>query len=100
MTGNNTIAGFQLSAQQARIWSQQTDIGLTFSTECEIRIEGPLDVSRLREAFRQSVLRHEILRTVFQRQSGLKVPFQVILENPEFLWEATQDSKPGEFDLE
>jgi amino acid adenylation domain-containing protein len=54
--------------------------------ECEVLIDGTIDPAKLRQAVRDVVARHEILRTVFHRQSGLKVPFQVISENQEFAW--------------
>jgi amino acid adenylation domain-containing protein len=81
--------GFRLSAQQERVWTQTAEAGLNFWAECEVLVEGALDVARLKESFRQVVRRHEILRTVFQRQPGLKVAFQVILDEPETecLWQ-------------
>ena len=81
--------GFRLSAQQERVWTQTAEAGLSFWAECEVLLEGALDVARLRESVQQVVRRHEILRTVFQRQPGLKVAFQVILDEPEAecLWQ-------------
>src|SRR5437764_719528 len=82
-----TITGFQLSTQQARIWSQLAGDSAALRTECEVRIEGLVDLVRLRDVFHRLVQRHEILRTAFQRQAGVKLPFQVILENPGIVWE-------------
>src|ERR1035438_5528208 len=86
---NNTVAGFRLSTQQERLWSQQTGSASAFWAECELLVEGPLDAAKLQAVVRGVVERHEILRTVFHRQTGLKLPFQVILETPDFAWEAT-----------
>ena len=83
---NQAVAGFRLSTQQERIWSQQSRTEATFWSECELVIEGPLDAERFREAIRRVVQRHEILRTVFHRQAGVKVPFQVIRESSDFAW--------------
>ncbi len=83
---NPTVAGFRLSSQQERTWSQQTAI--PFWAECELVMEGGLDADRLQGAIRDVVARHEILRTVFHRQTGLKLPFQVILEAPNFVWQS------------
>jgi amino acid adenylation domain-containing protein len=80
---NPTVAGFRLSIQQDRIWSQQNSESWA---ECEFALDGPLDKAKLRQAIREVVARHEILRTVFHRQTGVKVPFQVILDSPEFAW--------------
>src|SRR5262249_39149075 len=46
-----------------------------------------VDIERLRGAIHRLVNRHEILRTVFRRQTGMKVPFQVVLESCEFGWQ-------------
>ena len=42
---------------------------------------------RLQRCVAKLVTRHEILRTVFRRQAGMKVPFQVVLETAEVGWE-------------
>src|SRR5664279_1056539 len=83
---NNTVAGFRLSTQQERLWSQQTGGASAFWAECELLVEGPLDAAKLQAVVRGVVERHEILRTVFHHQTGLKLPFQVILEAPDFAW--------------
>ena len=84
---NQTVEGFRLSTQQERIWSQQSGTAAPFWVECEIAIEGPLDAEKLHASIRRVVQRHEILRTVFHRQTGLKAPFQVILQSPDFAWQ-------------
>ena len=86
MSGN-TVAGFRLSTQQERLWSQQSSNASPFWAECEHLVEGPVDVAKLQDVIRGIVIRHEILRTVFHRQTGLKMPFQVILETPDFAWQ-------------
>ena len=84
---NDTLAGFRLSIQQERLWSQQTGGPSPFWAECELLLEGPLDAVRLREAIRRVVGRHEILRTVFPHRTGLKFPLQVISDRPDFTWQ-------------
>ena len=113
---SNTVAGFRLSTQQERLYSQQEGAS-PYWAECELLVEGPLDLAKLEEAVRKVVTRHEILRTVFPRQAGLKLPFQVIQDDAAFSWqsrdltgldEAAQEAKIGElvrrhqtgFDLE
>ena len=83
----NTISGFKLSHQQERVWLQ--DGQSSFGASCTILIEGPLEPSRLRSALQSVLDRHEILRTVFHRQAGVKVPFQVIQEESSLRWETT-----------
>jgi amino acid adenylation domain-containing protein len=51
-----------------------------------VRLEGALDVARLKQAIEKTVERHEILRTLFRRQAGLKLPFQVVTESAQFDW--------------
>jgi amino acid adenylation domain-containing protein len=98
---SDTVAGFRLSIQQERLYSQQEGTS-PYWAECELLVEGPLDPEKLEEAVRKVVTRHEILRTVFHRQTGLKLPFQVIQESAAFGWqsvdltgldEAVQDEK-------
>ncbi len=85
---NQTVAGFRLSIQQDRTWSQYAGEGWPFWAECELHVSGDLDPAKLRDAIREIVSRHEILRTVFHRQAGMKVPFQVIQDTPDFVWRA------------
>src|SRR5207244_195994 len=54
---------------------------------CLVSLDGSLEQYRLRNSLRILVDRHEILRTVFRRQTGMKVPFQVVLESSDFGWE-------------
>ena len=77
--------GFRLSAQQERVWAQgKTPLWAC----CEVWIDGHVDSSRLRSAVGQVVASNEILRTVFQRQPGVTLPFQVIREAADFDWQS------------
>jgi len=71
------IQGFQLSPQQQRLWLLQEN-NHTYYSQCAILIEGNLDVELLRSILQKVVDRHEILRTNFYRDWGIKVPLQVI----------------------
>jgi amino acid adenylation domain-containing protein len=88
--------GFWLSPQQKFVWTMEQEVlhGASRSA-CLISLNGPLNVDRLREALRNLVNRHEILRTVFRRQTGMKVPFQVVLEASDFGWQHTDLSSAG-----
>src|ERR1700748_2492130 len=83
---NQAVAGFRLSIQQDRIWSQHVSEDVPLWSGCELVLEGPLDVAKLRGSIQAVVARHEILRTVFHRQTGIKVPFQVIQETADYGW--------------
>jgi amino acid adenylation domain-containing protein len=45
-----------------------------------LSIEGPLEPAVLADALRTCVARHEILRTTFAAQTGLRLPLQVVAE--------------------
>src|SRR5437867_3533472 len=79
MSSNPTLAtaAFRISSQQERTWLER-ERGVQPFAQCVIRIEGPLDASKLESVLRQVVTRYEILRTVLRRQTGVKLPFQVI----------------------
>ena len=80
-------AGFWLSPQQKYVWSLQLQgVEMPYRSTCLVSINGPVQPDKLRLALRDVVSRHEMLRTVFQREPGMKVPFQVILEACEPAW--------------
>src|SRR6266853_285968 len=81
MSSNPSLAtaAFRLSAQQERAWSQQ-ERGLQTFAQCVIGLKGRLDVAKLHVALNHAVSKYEILRTVLRRQTGIKLPFQVIQE--------------------
>jgi amino acid adenylation domain-containing protein len=81
-------AGFWLSPQQKFAWRlQQEALHKPLRAVCLISMAGPVDAGRLQECLQEMVSRHEILRTVFRRQTGMKVPFQVVLESARVDWE-------------
>src|SRR5512146_768447 len=94
-----TIAGFWLSPQQKLAWKLETEVLHAGSRAvCSVTISGTLDPARLKSAVGTVVARHEILRTTFRRQTGMKLPFQVVLDAGTPVWEevdlsATPDSK-------
>src|SRR5215510_4721348 len=75
----NNVEGFRLSPQQKQIWSlQQVSAFPLYQVLSTTSINGDLSAEILEGAFAEVVRRHEILRTIFQRPSGSKIPFQVI----------------------
>ena len=79
------IEGFRLSPQQEQLWTVQKSGGVYYA-QCVLRIEGKLQVEILKEALQKLVDRHEILRTSFHRQPGIKIPIQVISDSGIFSW--------------
>src|SRR6266851_5729085 len=100
MSSNPTLAtaAFKLSLQQERAWSQY-ECGVPQVAQCVIGIEGNLDLARLERVLQQVVSKYEILRTAFRRQTGVKLPFQVIQEDPRFLFEHSANPTPGVAEL-
>jgi Condensation domain len=72
-------ASFQSSPQQEQLWLREPD-GPSGRNQLVFALEGAIDADRLRDAVAQAVARHEILRTTFQRRSGMRVPLQVVHE--------------------
>jgi amino acid adenylation domain-containing protein len=68
---------FRLSPQQKRLWQLQ-QAAPVYRADCLIEIAGELDAGKLKGALERVVARHEILRTIFERPPGLRVPVQVI----------------------
>ena len=83
---NQIIEGFRLSPQQKRFWLLKTDGLIEDFAQCAIRIEGQIEVELLRVALQQVCDRHEVLRTRFHRQAGMKFPLQVIAESSHIIW--------------
>jgi amino acid adenylation domain-containing protein len=83
-----SIAGFQLSPQQKRLWKLQQfeaqQSGLQHSNSnchpyqacCSVLIQGNLELKRLESVIRCVTARHEILRTTFQILSEMEIPLQ------------------------
>ena len=91
-----TVASFRLSPHQEQEWLREPD-GPSGRNQIVVRIDGPLDSPKLRDAFRATAARHEILRTTFQRRTGMRVPLQVVNDDLEPHW---QETALGSNDLE
>lgn len=76
---SESAGSFQMSPQQARVWAVEPD-GPAARVQGVLAIEGPLDPGVLADALRACVSRHEVLRTTFMAQSGLRVPLQAVAE--------------------
>jgi amino acid adenylation domain-containing protein/non-ribosomal peptide synthase protein (TIGR01720 family) len=96
---NLVVNGFRLSPQQGRLWMLQQG-ALDYRAQCALLLEGPLDRQALRRALRQIVDRHEILRTRFHRETGMKAPVQVIEPEGRISWrvESLNALEAGELD--
>ena len=89
------MQGYRLSPQQSRLWSSQRDAGASLA-QCAVEVEGAVSPARLRESLRRVARRHEILRTRFVRQAGLKLPLQAVDEHAEIVWRESDASDLGE----
>jgi hypothetical protein len=79
------MQGYKLSPRQRHLWSLQRDTR-NYSVQCAVMLEGELKSEELREALKRVIVRHQILRTRFQPQAGLKLPLQVIGDSGEVIW--------------
>jgi amino acid adenylation domain-containing protein len=69
--------GFRLSPQQTALWAAQVETPV-LQAFGSVSLTGPLDAGDLRAAVESAAQRHEILRTTFQRRTGMLVPLQVV----------------------
>jgi amino acid adenylation domain-containing protein/non-ribosomal peptide synthase protein (TIGR01720 family) len=75
----DTLTGFELTAQQKRLWQLQEGRQAAFCVQLALEITaGEIRQSALVRALRALVARHEILRTTFPRRPGLRLPLQVV----------------------
>lgn len=77
--------GFELSVQQELLWTREPD-GPTARSQIWVDLTRPAVEDDLRAALRSVVARHEVLRTVFRRPVGLRLPLQVVLDDLEPAW--------------
>jgi amino acid adenylation domain-containing protein len=77
---------FRLSPQQELLWSLEPD-GPVGAGRVTVAVDGVINVDRTRQALSLVVERHEILRTTFARQKGMKAPLQVVRDALVPAWE-------------
>src|SRR6476659_1164271 len=77
---------YRLSPQQELVWAMRPD-GPTDAGQLIVELEGPVDIDRLRNAFSLLADRHEILRSTYARQPGMKTPLQVVRDAVALDWE-------------
>ncbi|MBD0388288.1 MAG: AMP-binding protein, partial [Nostoc sp. C3-bin3] len=91
MMQTQTLEGVRISPLQKHLWLlQHTDKQTPFRAQVAVLIEGKLDIANLKEALKNVVNKHEILRTKFQCLPGMEIPVQVINDNS-ICWEDHYD---------
>jgi amino acid adenylation domain-containing protein len=90
-------AGYELSPQQKQLFAQKQE---NATAGVALLFHDDTNGEKLRDAVAALVERHEILRSVFQRRTGMKVPFQVLRENGEFRWSEVDLSSIDESEQE
>ncbi|MBD2625733.1 non-ribosomal peptide synthetase [Trichormus variabilis] len=80
------ISGFQLAAQQKRLWHLQQHSS-AFCSQCSILIDGNLQPEILQNAIQEIINHHDILKTSFYCPPGLKTPVMVVADKVSFNWE-------------
>jgi amino acid adenylation domain-containing protein/non-ribosomal peptide synthase protein (TIGR01720 family) len=80
-----TAQNFRLSVQQRRLWLAPEGVQ-SHQAHGALLIEGEVGAEALRQAVRRVVGRHEMLRALFKRLPGLKIPFRVGRDDAAFAW--------------
>src|SRR5690349_1950317 len=78
------VTTFRLSPQQEQQWA--TSAGAPGVVQAAIELPGSLVPDEIREALSRLVERHEILRTTFVRQAGMRTPGQFVHDKLEPVW--------------
>ena len=81
---------FRLSPQQERLWLRDP---ASDHSRGVFRVDGTLDPERLAAALNEVVAAHEILRTTFARQAGMRFPLQVVHGELAHEWQTVDRSK-------
>src|SRR5215469_6635191 len=80
------LLGFWLSPQQKFVWRVlQESLQGSSRSACLVSIQGHVEPEKIRASVQQIMARHEILHSVFRRETGLKTPVQVVLESESIL---------------
>jgi amino acid adenylation domain-containing protein len=77
---------FNVSPQQEQLWLAEP-YGPSGRTQATVVLDGSVDGARLQQALRQTVARHESLRTTFAHRPGLRFPLQVIHDRLDPAWQ-------------
>jgi amino acid adenylation domain-containing protein/non-ribosomal peptide synthase protein (TIGR01720 family) len=96
---NVTTQGYRISPGQTRLWLQQQRSPV-YRAQAAIRIDGPVQIAALKSAIERVVDRLEILRTTFQLQTGIRVPWQVITESNGVSWQQLDWTGRGSSEVE
>src|SRR5579884_3458305 len=76
---------FEVSPQQEQLWLAQPE-GPSGRIQATFAISGPGDADAVHAALLRTTQRHEILRTVFVRRPGIRVPLQTVAEDLAPAW--------------
>src|SRR2546421_5813206 len=79
------IEGYRVSPQQKRLWQLQRE-GLPRRSQLTLALEGAVNAPALEAAVRETIGRHESLRTGFHRAPGVPTPIQVINDSARVEW--------------
>ena len=78
---------FHVSPQQEELWLAEPD-GPTARLQALVELAGRVDAHALEQALAATVARHEILRTTFVHQPGIRVPLQAVHGELPASWQA------------
>src|SRR5688572_3060236 len=95
----DSLQGIRLSPQQKRLWLLQGSRA-AYCAHVRVLLDGPVDTVLLEDAIECVVARHEIFRTTFHREPGVRIPFQIIGEHLAPRWRAVDWREHGPSDQE
>ncbi|HEX3153675.1 MAG TPA: amino acid adenylation domain-containing protein [Candidatus Angelobacter sp.] len=84
----SSVRGYRLSPQQRHVWrlQEQEKSRWRYETRGEIRIQGEVDLKRLKVSLSRIIEKNEILRSTFVSVPGLAVPLQGVHATAEPFW--------------
>src|ERR1041385_8879415 len=89
---SQTNAAYELSPQQKLLFNRNLE---RTTSGIAVPLQGA-EPEKVKHVTQQLLERHEILRTTFQRRTGMKFPFQVVGEECEISWSETDLSSLAE----
>lgn len=85
----NELTGFQISPQQRRGWALLQD-GCRLVVQRASWLDAAPDAETLRAAVLAVFGAHDVMRTTIRRPPGIKVPLQVVTDEPTIAWRVAE----------
>ncbi len=93
------LASFPLSPQQELLWELGAEAP-GYRAQCAVEVPSGWTAAHLRGALDTVVRRHEVLRTVFVRPQGMRLPAQAVLDRLDPDWQVERVDALTDVDLD